>query len=151
MVFDYKTFFSDLYNNIVEHWQYSITVFCLLVAFITIKRFKKSLAPIKVSKSNYGSLSISRKALVKTIIHVALNLGLKIEPAVKIKNVKSKLYIELYIKLTSNQVFEKFSIALQESISNTFINELGVSKELEISIILAGIDKISDDNNDQGK
>ncbi|MDR1457751.1 MAG: hypothetical protein LBI47_02810 [Puniceicoccales bacterium] len=92
---------------------------------------------IFISKSDEGTVSLSKDSLTKIIESLARDVGIKDKIRTKIKCCRGIISIDISVRISRRQNLADISRSLRETLQNVLINNIGLSAVKKINIIVA--------------
>ncbi|MDR2432342.1 MAG: hypothetical protein LBD34_01165 [Puniceicoccales bacterium] len=91
---------------------------------------------IFISKSDEGTVSLSKASLIKIIESLAKDVGIKDKIRTKIKCCRGIIDIDIAIRISRRQNLADISRSLRETLQNILINNIGLAAVRKINIIV---------------
>ncbi|MDR2603271.1 MAG: hypothetical protein LBC11_01785 [Puniceicoccales bacterium] len=91
---------------------------------------------IFISKSDEGTVSLSKDSLTKIIESLAKDVGIKDKIRTKIKCCRGAISIDISIRINRRQNLADISRLLRETLQNVLINNIGLAAVRKINIIV---------------
>ncbi|MDR0693022.1 MAG: hypothetical protein LBF49_00400 [Puniceicoccales bacterium] len=92
---------------------------------------------IFISKSDEGTVSLSKDSLNKIIESLARDVGIRDKIHTKIKCCRGIISIDISIRISRRQNLADISRSLRETLQNVLINNIGLAAVRKINIIVA--------------
>ncbi|MDR1528470.1 MAG: hypothetical protein LBS22_02690 [Puniceicoccales bacterium] len=92
---------------------------------------------IFISKSDEGTVSLSKDSLNKIIESLARDVGIKDKVRTKIRCCRGIISIDIAIRISRRQNLADISRSLRETLQNVLINNIGLAAVRKINIIVA--------------
>lgn len=115
-----------------------LILLCLVVVWIIIRRIRRHFAPIKLFTNSAGVITVTPKALDELVQSVCYSMGALNRPNVKIYVRRGKLCMLVSLKLEMGQKLSQISAELQDELTNTCREHLGVEKLGTIDVRIKG-------------
>ncbi|MDR2628816.1 MAG: hypothetical protein LBC30_02390 [Puniceicoccales bacterium] len=91
---------------------------------------------IFISKSDEGSVSLSKDSLNKIIESIARDVGIKDKVRTKIKCCRGVVSIDISIRISRRQNLADISRSLREILQNVLVNNIGLAAVRKINIMV---------------
>lgn len=139
--FDWPLFLDHVVSN-KFFWPFILAIVVSLYVWAKVRSRTKIIC---LFNSENGTVSVSRSALELLIQKVCMQINPNSHPKVYIRSKNKTLVIKVKVHLLTNQHVENVSIELQNRISNTLKENLGINKIASINITVIGFneDKVS--------
>lgn len=141
MAFDFRLFFSDLWEMCIVHKEWILVVFVLFFVLCIIRRHRLNALPIRTSSNELGELFVTKSALLKLIETVGIEGEVIPIKKIKLANKKNLFCVKVYVILTPEQPFDVLSLQLQERMQQAIAKYCGMTKQVRVDIILDGLSK----------
>ncbi len=113
---------------------YIIATIVILLVLLILIRLKRHFSPIKLFDNNNGIVSIKKKALYELVESVCYDMGSLSKPKIKIQAKKRRLFLDISLKIESQQRLVDFTSKLQEEIQFAFVQQLGIEKVGKVNV-----------------
>ena len=135
--------FQEFYNNLVEQfstnpWWWTVPIAVLILLFILVRSFRPRGKTIHLFQSSNGRITVSRSALANFIKKITYETVSATLPKVSIRLRRNHLHFNIRLKVYTNQKVSQVSRILQEKISDSLKNNLGIEQIGDINITVTG-------------
>ncbi len=116
----------------------ALTIFVLALILWVWGRLRRRYGAISLFNNEAGRVRVTRRALTDLVHSACFQVGAVERPKLKFKIKRRKLYIQLCMKLQSNQRLADLSTSLQDRLSESLRDNLGVDRLGRIDILITG-------------
>ena len=135
---------NEIFSFLVELGRYryfsevTLTILVLALILWIWGRLRRRYGAIMLFSNEAGRVRVSRKALNDLVHSACFQVGAIERPKLSFKIRRRKLHIQLRMKLQSNQRLAELSTCLQDRLSDSLRDNLGVDRLGRIDILVTG-------------